>query len=205
MFCLISSSNDITGCRIAFFVLACHVHPSKKFLGKILPKTCPRLAQDLAQSAKIMPAKFWPRSWPRSYSRYDSRLAGSWPPDKILDRARSKILDRSEIGQESCPRTFCWACACPVWMDELLYREDAVSSREDRRPCFFGVPSSVTECLQPVTELGHQKNMATDLPGITLHPLYCLLSIFQTRALKYYFLHISHFVATSLGLATRTG
>ena len=37
-----------------------------------------------------MPAKFWPRSWPRSYSRYDSRLAGSWPPDKIL-----AILPRS--------------------------------------------------------------------------------------------------------------
>ena len=43
---------------------------------------CPRLAQ----SAKIMPAKFWPRS----YSRYDSQLAGSWPPAKIL-----AILPRS--------------------------------------------------------------------------------------------------------------
>ena len=41
---------------------------------------------------------------------------------------------------------------------------------------FFGVSSSVTECfqsvtdyLQPVTELGTPKNMAVALPGMTLH------------------------------------
>ena len=44
---------------------------------------------------------------------------------------------------------------------------------------FFGVSSSVTECfqsvtdyLQPVTELGTPKNMAAALPGMTLQPLY---------------------------------
>ena len=44
---------------------------------------------------------------------------------------------------------------------------------------FFGVSSSVTECfqsvtdyLQPVTELGTPKNMAVALPGMTLQPLY---------------------------------
>ena len=43
---------------------------------------------------------------------------------------------------------------------------------------YFGAPSSVTECfqsvrdyLQPVTELGTPKNMATNLPGMTLQPL----------------------------------
>ena len=42
---------------------------------------------------------------------------------------------------------------------------------------FFGVSSSVTECfqsvtdyLQPVTELGTPKNMAAALPGMTLQP-----------------------------------
>ena len=46
---------------------------------------------------------------------------------------------------------------------------------------FFGVSSSVTECfqsvtdyLQPVTELGTPKNMAVALPGMTLQPLYIL-------------------------------
>ena len=41
---------------------------------------------------------------------------------------------------------------------------------------FFGVSSSVTECfqsvtdyLQPVTELGTPKNMAVALPGMTLY------------------------------------
>ena len=58
--------------------------PSKKFLDKIPAQDLAQLAQDLAPSAKIMQAKFWPRSWPRSYSRYDSWLARSWPPDKIL-------------------------------------------------------------------------------------------------------------------------
>ena len=44
---------------------------------------------------------------------------------------------------------------------------------------FFGVSRSVTECfqsvtdyLQPVTELGTPKNMAVVLPGMTLQPLY---------------------------------
>ena len=44
---------------------------------------------------------------------------------------------------------------------------------------FFGVSRSVTECfqsvtdyLQPVTELGTPKNMAVALPGMTLQPLY---------------------------------
>ena len=44
---------------------------------------------------------------------------------------------------------------------------------------FFGVSSSVTECfqsvtdyLQPVTELGTPKNMAVALPGMTLQPFY---------------------------------
>ena len=44
---------------------------------------------------------------------------------------------------------------------------------------FFGVSNSVTECfhsvtdyLQPVTELGTPKNMAVALPGMTLQPLY---------------------------------
>ena len=44
---------------------------------------------------------------------------------------------------------------------------------------FFGVSSSVTECLQsvteylqPVTELGTPKNMAAAVPGMTLQPLY---------------------------------
>ena len=44
---------------------------------------------------------------------------------------------------------------------------------------FFGVSSSVTECfqsvtdyLQPVTELGTPKNMAVALPGMTLQSLY---------------------------------
>ena len=53
-----------------------------------------------------------------------------------------------------------------------------MSSREDWRPCFFGVPSSVTACLQsvtqPVTELGTPKNMAANLPGMTLQPLYSM-------------------------------
>ena len=42
---------------------------------------------------------------------------------------------------------------------------------------FFGVSRSVTECfqsvtdyLQPVTELGTPKNMAVALPGMTLQP-----------------------------------
>ena len=46
---------------------------------------------------------------------------------------------------------------------------------------FFGVSRSVTECfqsvmdcLQPVTERGTPKNMAADLPGMTLQPLYCM-------------------------------
>ena len=46
---------------------------------------------------------------------------------------------------------------------------------------FFGVSSSVTECfqsvtdyLQPVTELGTPNNMAAALPGMTLQPLYDL-------------------------------
>ena len=45
----------------------------------------------------------------------------------------------------------------------------------------FGVSSSVTECfqsvtdyLQPITELGTPKNMAAALPGMTLQPLYNL-------------------------------
>ena len=44
---------------------------------------------------------------------------------------------------------------------------------------FLGVSRSVTECfqsvtdyLQPVTELGTPKNMAVALPGMTLQPLY---------------------------------
>ena len=44
---------------------------------------------------------------------------------------------------------------------------------------FFGVSRSVIECfqsvtdyLQPVTELGTPKNMAVALPGMTLQPLY---------------------------------
>ena len=44
---------------------------------------------------------------------------------------------------------------------------------------FFDVSSSVTECfqsvtdyLQPITELGTPKNMAVALPGMTLQPLY---------------------------------
>ena len=49
---------------------------------------------------------------------------------------------------------------------------------------FFGVSRSVTECfqsvtdyLQPVTELGTPKNMAVALPGMTLQPLYlCIYS-----------------------------
>ena len=64
---------------------------------------------------------------------------------------------------------------------------------------FFGVSSSVTECfqsvtdyLQPVTELGTPKNMAVALPGMTLQPLYTLyaslklsfLSIAQRAALQ---------------------
>ena len=44
-----------------------------------------------------------------------------------------------------------------------------MSSREDWRRMFFGVPCSVTCCKQ---ELGTPKNMAADLPGMTLHPLY---------------------------------
>ena len=43
---------------------------------------------------------------------------------------------------------------------------------------FFGVSRSVTECfqsvtdyLQPVTELGTPKNMAVALPGMTLQPV----------------------------------
>ena len=43
---------------------------------------------------------------------------------------------------------------------------------------FFGVSRSVTECfqsvtdyLEPVTELGTTKNMAVALPGMTLQPL----------------------------------
>ena len=47
---------------------------------------------------------------------------------------------------------------------------------------FFGVSSSVTECfqsvtdyLQPVTELGTPKNMAVGLPGMTLQPLYIIV------------------------------
>ena len=39
---------------------------------------------------------------------------------------------------------------------------------------FFGVPSSVTECL---TELRTQKNMAADLPVMTLHPLFIYLVV----------------------------
>ena len=44
---------------------------------------------------------------------------------------------------------------------------------------FFSVSSSVTECfqsvtdyLQPVTELGTPKNTAVALPGMTLQPIY---------------------------------
>ena len=62
---------------------------------------------------------------------------------------------------------------------------------------FLGVSSSVTECfqsvtdyLQPVTELGTPKNMAVALPGMTLQPLY------RTRVIKsvvcsqvFFFLH----------------
>ena len=47
---------------------------------------------------------------------------------------------------------------------------------------FLGVSSSVTECfqsvtdyLQPVTELGTPKNMAVALPGMTLQPLYIIV------------------------------
>ena len=43
---------------------------------------------------------------------------------------------------------------------------------------FFGVSRSVVECfqsvtdyLQPVTELGTPKNMAVALPGLTLQPV----------------------------------
>ena len=50
---------------------------------------------------------------------------------------------------------------------------------------FFGVSRSVTECfqsvtdyLQPVTELGTPKNMAVALPGMTLQPLYWSLFFF---------------------------
>ena len=63
-----------------------------------------------------------------------------------------------------------------------------MSSREERRPCFFGVSSSVTECfqsvtdyLQPVTELGTPKNMAVALPGMTLQPLYIRSYIKNTQ------------------------
>ena len=52
---------------------------------------------------------------------------------------------------------------------------------------FFGVSSSVTECfqsvtdyLQPVTELGTPKNMAVALPGMTLQLLY------MRSEIKYY-------------------
>ena len=48
---------------------------------------------------------------------------------------------------------------------------------------FFGVSRSVTECfqsvtdyLQPVTELGTPKNMAVALPGMTLQPFYMEVS-----------------------------
>ena len=51
---------------------------------------------------------------------------------------------------------------------------------------FFGVSSSVTECLQsvtdylqPVTELGTPKNMAAAVPGMTLQPLYYILTLFK--------------------------
>ena len=47
---------------------------------------------------------------------------------------------------------------------------------------FFGVSSSVTECfqsvtdyLQPVTELETPKNIAAALPGMTLQPLYYVM------------------------------
>ena len=52
---------------------------------------------------------------------------------------------------------------------------------------FFGVSSSVTECfqsvtdyLQPVTELGTPKNMAVALPGMTLQPLYTPQTLYHT-------------------------
>ena len=65
---------------------------------------------------------------------------------------------------------------------------------------FFGVPSSVTECfqsvtdyLQPVTELGTLKNMTANLPGMTLqllHTLACIL--LYTRS---YFLRMRYITA----------
>ena len=70
--------------------------PSKKFLDKIPAQDLDQLAQDLAQLAKIMPAKFWPRS----YSRY-GKISASWQDLDLLPRSCS-------FWQESFPRTFCW-------------------------------------------------------------------------------------------------
>ena len=84
--------------------LALHRSPSKKFLGKVLAKKSKILAggQDLARRlrschilGKIL-AKILARNWPAIIL---APWARSWASLGQVGQ---------DLGQESCPRTFCW-------------------------------------------------------------------------------------------------